>query len=563
MRLQKLIIPEREKDVELFYRGNLSIKPCNTLSFDTYYNAFCYTKYRKYTIVDKISFSCTFIGKATVQMCFFDGEEHVILEKDCENEASFSVDLSLLAKNGIIYPKIIAVTECCFTSGEFFSDIIPGNISVAVAICTFRREQYVLRNIDILKNYNFSFIDRVFIIDNGNTLNQNTISDNFIKILPNKNYGGSGGFTRGLIEAYDGKFSHVILMDDDVEFFPQTLEQMTVFMALLKNEFSDSWFSAAMFPIDKCWEQYEMGAEWSSASHIYHHKTKIDMRNIRELPDNLCNENVEYGAWWTLCMPLAITNNGLPYPFFIKFDDIEYGVRNNRKSEIITMNGIAVRHEAFDLKSSFILEYYNLRNELVVKALNCHGILSIIKKYWKAVLKNILYYRYDICKLSNRALNDFLRGVDFFLECDEEKLNNEVIKSAPKLIDLEEISSWSELLRNDNCEPSNKLTFKIVLTLNGHLIPWFMLDKKLSAVPLSRISLSDTYRKKEVIQYQLGTNKGILTKRNFNSFCRFLLSAIGNTFKILFRYKRIQRNYVNRKLEMSSFDFWRKHLGIK
>ena len=59
---------------------------------------------------------------------------------------------------------------------------------------------------------------RVFVSDNGNSLNYNTDS-NHIKVYSNKNYGGAGGFTRCLIEAMNNdmaQYTHFIFMDDDV-----------------------------------------------------------------------------------------------------------------------------------------------------------------------------------------------------------------------------------------------------------------------------------------------------------------------------------------------------------
>jgi len=560
MRLQSVILPENADIPELYYRGALSLNAGETLSFDTYYNSFCYTKYRQYTTADSVDFTCRLNGTARVQLCVFDGEEHVVSKNEGEGAISLSVRLSDLPENGFLYPKITAITDCVFIGGEYSSECVPKKIHCCIAICTFKRERFVLKNTKILKGFDFSFIERVFVVDNGNTLDSEELSDDFVKVLPNKNLGGSGGFTRGLVEAYNGRLSHIILMDDDVEFFPQTLEQMTVFMSLLKKEYSESWFSAAMIPLNKPWEQYEMGAEWNGKESVVH-KHNADIRERKVLLDNSNNPSVEYAGWWTLCMPVSVTKNGLPYPFFIKFDDVEYGMRNS--AEIITMNGIAVRHEAFDRKTGFTLDYYNLRNELAVNSIyKKYGAFSAVKRFWYEVGKELLLYRYDNCEVVFRAARDFLSGAEFFLFCDEEKLNDELMRDVLKLQPLSEIPGWDENLRLDSHQKNNVLSPKITLTLGGHLIPAFMLDKKPYALPLSRAGMADIFGRKEVIQYQLGGNVGILTKRSVTKFFYYLFRAIGVSTKLFFGFKRAQNSLIMGKLKLTSMAFWKNHLGM-
>lgn len=560
MRLQELVIREQE---ELFFRGGTRLSAGETLSFDTYFNSFCYTKYRDFTSVRGVEFSCRFDGKARVQLCVFDGEERVIRETEGTGTAKLSAEFSELPENGFLFPKLTALSDgFVFLGGEYSSECSPAAISVCAAICTFRRERFVLQNLELLKGFEFSFLKRVFVVDNGNTLDAAALSDGFINVLPNRNFGGSGGFTRGLIEARDNGFSHVILMDDDIEVLPQTIEQMTVFMSLLLPQYSESWFSAAMLPLDKPWEQFELGADWNGKSADVH-KHRADIRKRAALLDNLDNPNVGYGGWWKLCMPISVTERGLPFPFFIKFDDVEYGLRRTAGTEIITMNGIAVRHEAFDRKTSFVLDYYNLRNELVTNAVCGKGsAFSAAKRFLYEVCKELALYRYDNCELVFRGARDFLGGVDFFLGNDEEKLNGELIRTAPKLCPLSEIPQWDESLRCDDREKDIRFTPAMLLTFAGHLIPAFLLKKEPYATPLSRVDLPDFFGRKEAVQYQLGSDSGILTKRSAARFFKYGFRALGLSLRLLFGYKKAAESYCGRKGEITSVEFWKKHLGL-
>lgn len=562
MRLQSVIIPDEKQYSELYYRGGLTLAPGETLAFNTYFNSFCYTKYREHSTVQNVCFSCEFSGRARIELCVFDGnKERVVQSGEYSEKADISVSLSELPENGFLYPKMTALTRCKFRSGEYHSDCQPRDISCCIVICTYKRESYVLKNIAALRQFRFSFIDRVFVIDNGKTLDCAALSDDIIKVLPNKNYGGCGGFTRGLIEAHDGKYSHVILMDDDVAFHPETLEQMTVFVSLLKESCSDSWFSTGMLPLDRPCCQFELGAEWDGKRSIVH-KHNADILDCSVLLDNLNNPGVEYGGWWTLLMPVSVMENGLPYPFFIKFDDVEYGLRKPANTQIITMNGIAVRHEAFDRKKSFVLEYYNLRNELVVNTVHQkYGALGAVKRFVYEIVKHLCLYRYENIPLVLRAVNDFLSGTDFFLNCDEERCHQELMSAAPKLIPLSNIPEWNETLRRDDHQLDKRITTVMILTFGGHIIPSFLLKKEISAVPLSRTGAVDCFMRKTVIQYQLGGNTGLVVNRSFPKFVKYSLISLGTALRLLFNFSKVKKELRDRSSEISSFEFWKKHLN--
>ena len=562
MILQSVVVPDSKQYTELYYRGSLTLSAGETLTFDTFYNSFSYTKYRQYTIVQELCFSCDIAGEANVQLCVFDGQERVICGGEFSGKAELFLRLSDLPEKGFLYPKITAKTGCKFLNGEYRTNCEQRNISCCIAICTYKRENYVIRNTSVLRNYKFSNIDRVFVVDNGNTLDCKALSDDFIRVVPNRNFGGSGGFTRGLIEALDGGYSHVILMDDDVEFFPETLEQMTVFVSLLKDICCNNWFSAGMLPIDCPNSQFELGAEWDGKKAVVHkHNVNIVDQNV--ILDNLCNPGVAYGGWWTLLMPVSVIQNGLPYPFFIKFDDVEYGLRKSANAEIITMNGIAVKHEEFDRKKNFVLDYYNLRNELVVNAIyDKYGRCGAVRRFCYEIAKDICLYRYDIIPIAICAVNNFLEGVDFFLKCDEEDLNRDLISKVPAMTPLKNITQWSEDLRCDEHDLDKRITPIMLITFGGHLIPSFMLKNKPLAVPLSRTGASDCFGKRSVIQYQLGGESGIVTKRSEKKFVVYMVKALGVVFRLFFGYNRAQKSFQSRKEEISSLDFWRKHLGL-
>lgn len=114
---------------------------------------------------------------------------------------------------------------------------------------------YVLRNLKrvirfLEKEENDSLNLCYWLIDNGKTLSANKeisrlieqYPDNF-KIIENRNVGGAGGFTRGMIEAIAEKqkfgLTHVQLMDDDASFDPKLFIRAYGFLSMRKAEYQD------------------------------------------------------------------------------------------------------------------------------------------------------------------------------------------------------------------------------------------------------------------------------------------------------------------------------------
>ena len=86
-------------------------------------------------------------------------------------------------------------------------------VRIAAVVCTFKREPYVLRNLKSILQFlerpeNASLKLCYWLVDNGRTLSEHEEISRLaarypetVRIIPNRNVGGAGGFTRGMIEA--------------------------------------------------------------------------------------------------------------------------------------------------------------------------------------------------------------------------------------------------------------------------------------------------------------------------------------------------------------------------
>ena len=113
-------------------------------------------------------------------------------------------------------------------------------------------------------------------------------------------------------------------------------------------------------------------------------------------------------------MLLENKKNELPLPFFIHIDDIEYGRRMGWP--IMTMNGIGVWHDSFENRKQSAMEYYDMRNSLIMNALYepRRPVEDTCKRVFRHLVHQMLKYRYDDQLLTLRAVEDFLEGAEYF-----------------------------------------------------------------------------------------------------------------------------------------------------
>ena len=82
------------------------------------------------------------------------------------------------------------------------------DVRLAIVICWFNQPEAVTANLQRLAGS----VARVIVVHQGDC----ELSAPDVEIMRQGNYGGSGGFTRGILAALDGGATHVLLLDDDI-----------------------------------------------------------------------------------------------------------------------------------------------------------------------------------------------------------------------------------------------------------------------------------------------------------------------------------------------------------
>lgn len=571
-------------------------------TFSTYFNGLSVKKWKKYTNIGKVSLvlkikghfeidlmsvqcakldqdedtSCKFMGKTlksilhTAEVDFSEPDFITI------PYSSYDLDSAL----GFSLRSLDDGSE--FWGGYYVAEIGQEQLKdtdIAINICTFRREDYILRNLDILREQiienESSPLSRhlqVYISDNGQTLPREKLDSEFVHIVPNKNVGGAGGFTRGLMEILDHQkdfpATHALMMDDDIVICPEALFRTYALLCCRKDEYEDVFVGGAMMRLDNRSIQVESGASWN-AGKLVSNKQGLDMRYLEDVLMNEVEEYTEYNAWWYCCTPMRlVSKQNLPMPIFIRGDDLEYGLRNMK--HLILMNGICVWHEPFENKYSSTLYYYILRNLLYDNALHFpqYSIFSFLKKMYGSAFKEIVYYRYKNVDLLLQGVKDFFAGTDFLKNTDGEKLHKQVMAAGYKAVPVDQIEGAAFRLPSYQASltQGESLCHRCLrmLTLNGFLLP----AKRYKGTEIQSVGMTSCrpinfYRQPRVLNYDEVSGKGFVTCKSYRETFRCIGNLIGMTFKSLLRFRKAKKAFAENRGQFTNAEFWTAYLDLE
>lgn len=595
MKLQNLVMPQSDlKDQEkMYFRLNRRARLANchqevlfekggVASLDTYFNSLSIEKWRKYTKVGKISISLLLHGSFQIQLLRKEKIHNSVAEKELlitrfSSDAPewITLPFSSYEEKGMYAVKLKCASEQGhLLDGYYSGEVEPDQcnpVRLAIDICTFRREAFVERNLNLLNEKILNCTDsplydtlQVFISDNGKTLEADRLSTTKIHIVKNKNVGGAGGFTRGLLEIMhrkDYQATHVLLMDDDILLEPESLFRTYVLLRTLKEQYRDAFIGGAMLRLDHQNIQVEAGAAWY-AGNLVSRKSNLNLNTLDACLYNETEEYCEFNAWWYCCIPMHIVRpDNLPLPIFIRGDDVEYGLRNMK--HLILLNGICVWHEPFENKYSSFLSYYILRNMLYDNALHCPGFTrkQFLRRFLGSVIRELFYYRYKNVDLIFRGVNDFFRGVDFLKKTDGEKLHQDIMAAGYKAQPIEELPVPFEypVYEHSFSENDGKLhkIFRL-LTFNGLLVP----AKRDNVVSMAKCRPYNFYRAKRVLQYDVTSKKGFVTEKKIGKTIASLWKLAGMSAKTFVRFQHTKKQFQKNACQLQNELFWKQYLGL-
>lgn len=579
----------RNKIYEKRYKdGGFKIPKGDVVSLQSYFNAFSIGKWRKYTYINDLSLHLNLSGDVKIRAfnavgkSYHEGEptddtkDRYYFKKAIRREIEVKVSKVKDGVNvkfpnidyeGIIYIKIEALEDVTLYGGEYLTKTKSENdVNLALCICTFKREEFVTRNvnqvIDGIINNSSSVMKNnveVFVSDNGQTLPADTFKSDKVHLFPNRNVGGAGGFTRDMIEAVlyrpNNNLSHVILMDDDIVLDSEVLERNYLFLKFLKKEHSKAMVGGELFELDKRYLQFEAGAAFREVV-IQSYNQIWDMRNPDAVAANEVENPMNFNGWWYTCIPVSfVREDNLPLPVFIHRDDVEYGMRNEENGTIL-LNGLSVWHPQGPGKASTAMNYYDVRNDLICMCdkKDAPSKELVMNHITRGVIGNMLRYRYQVIDCIFYALEDYYKGTDYFMSLDPIDNHKKLARfnyefSKPDGIDLSKIKD----------EKAKDLPSDIYLK---SALCWLLPSRDYTRIcSLEDVGLA--FRARRIYLYDENREAGFMTEKSYKEAFRIFFKYLRIMLMIYTKHDRVSKEWASRKKEYVSLKYWEKYLELK
>ena len=458
-------------------------------------------------------------------------------------------------------------------------------VSLALCTTTFRKEDYIVPNI---KRIRTGIIDsgepiaagfHMFVVDNGRTLPAAELSGGGVDVIPNVNAGGAGGFARGMMAARESEkpFTHVVLMDDDVRMSVESLKRLHALLSIVRAEYSRAFVNGAMLQLEEPSVQFEDVSYVRDLGGFA--KVKPDL-HVNTPMGIVRNESIDvevenaYGAWWFSCIPMSyIDEMGLPMPFFVRCDDVEFGLRCS--PVYMTMNGICVWHARFEGRfNAAVACYQYVRNMLVTRALHIRrGATVFMLLYWRLFHIYLRTMDYAAAELWLDGLEDYLKGPEALMEGDPYAAMGAASAKAEKLVPVEELDPavMSRLEVNLDWlsgDYSGHTLRKLLVAIphDRHWFPDFMLSSKPGMLSPS-VSENFTPWYKTAMRKQLVALSPDGKRGAIRTIDRARYKALLARYRDLMTRYRNSRDavadlYRAKMRDMTSARFWKRYLGL-
>lgn len=589
---------------EILGRRAVAVAPQSQLSFCTFFNAFPAAYWRRWTRVDQVRFRGEFTGNGTVTIIKSTGRglytpiTRIPLSGDGTTPQMVEavIPLTNLIDGGYLWFDVSndsadsplnidsAEWQVPFSDKQFIASGKPKS-TLSIAITTFNRPSYCLNLLrDIAADATLrERLDTIYCVDQGD----DHVSDQQgyaevaadlgtqLTYLRQRNLGGSGGYSRGMLESVDaGRSDFVLLHDDDAITEPEAVLRALQFADYTVRP---TLVGGGMFHLDNRTVLYTQGERldphsvWMKSSLGLEYNHDFATNPLRESPERHQRIDSDYNGWWMCLIPVSVIRHiGLSLPVFIKFDDTEYCIRAKEHGfPTVCLPGVAVWHQAWHDKDPARTweEYFFQRNRWIFALLHCPAptrrmMFEMLYGDCNAGLR----FLYSAIRLRHKGLEDILRGPDYIVssmpsklaEVRQERSRFEDSKTSRDLDDFPEPASefvspsirpmpWRRLVRSGGTA--------ILRELCGRT------DSRKVTRPDVAIPAKDAFWKSFV-----GVDSALVTtpdgdavswlKRDDRRFRRGIREGVRLSWRFLKAFPRLSRQY--REYDLAGFAVWRR-----
>ena len=430
----------------LYFRADAALQPVEdegrglhlpagcTVDFDTFVNAFFEWHWVRHTATSATALvlDTQGLGSVVVYRTEEGGGRRKLAEAEIGEAGSTTVCLSAYLGE----PARLSFTLFAHKGGltlktGFWATSAPPlrHVDLKVVICTFNNCKLVTSTLERLLGCaeDCKALGQVVVVDQGTqrvrdlpdlpASVQRSLQSGLLALFEQDNLGGSGGFTRGIIEALRDEAgcrdcTHILLMDDDVQFEGRLLNKLASFYAYAA---ADVVVGGAMMDMFRPEHLFAYTEHFNvKTAHVERWSPfDLDMRREENLGKLQAARTGNYNGWFACCFPRsAFETYGLPLPFFIRSDDCEFGMRLTRAGmPLVHMPGFFVWHEPFWNKPRAWIDYYTFRNHVIAADLgSARPVRGRPFKRWSEFWYYITVYQYDTALALCMATEHYCQG---------------------------------------------------------------------------------------------------------------------------------------------------------
>ncbi|WP_234856548.1 glycosyltransferase [Acinetobacter junii] len=545
------------------FSDNFLLKKGQFFETSTYFNSLSVEKIKKYTNISDVSLQIEF--KGSLNLSFFHVNNNMqsikLFESNFYNVERSTQTIALDAWNGVetglIYFRVdanddVELFDFCYSTSTPESQ----KVKLAIVITHFNRQNYLLPALRRIQADIFNNNENINVIVSDNSQNLDFENTDRIKIYKNKNYGGSGGFTFGLLKAIEQGYTHCLFMDDDASTESECI--LRTYDILSFTTVEKIAISGSMLYERETNILHESGARIKKGIEAIN--CGLDLKELNNLVTNEIHQEVEYGGWWFFAFSLSDVDV-LPYPFFVKGDDMCFSVSNNFK--ILTINGICSWQEDFLVKHNSFSQYLSSRSWAALNLLSIdkRGVLGFLNLYISDVVRGLLINQYDLSRVALLAYRDLVFDSNLWVSnmdmIDKRKQINRIVKYEkylPKDMDFSGIEI--NYGRKKIVQESLARRFLRVLTFNGFLIPSFFFSKETLVIPKNYFRFSEVFLKKNILFFDPCNNTAFEARHNKISILNLLICSFLMLFILFFSYPFLRKSYAKKYYNLTKKEFW-------
>lgn len=431
-------VPEGVAGIEPLERTAVLVRGGTRASFDTFWNAFPAGYYRRWTTLGGVTLRMRLSGRGRVDVYQSSGRGRVVHHSGTpyEGNDSFQVELPVaghFSDGGFYWFVVTARDDTTVSSAGWYAAEPLEERRATVGICTFNRPAECVATLRTLVADPDAVerLNGVVVVDQGDRRVQDDPGyaavaaawGGRLRVVPQRNLGGSGGFSRAMYEVLEDEAAgDVLLMDDDVLPEPESVLRATAFASasrgsvLVHGHMLDLWSRTHLHNTGDIVDYSDF-----SPRAVDREIEDVDLTDLPLAETAKLHRRFDsvFGGWWMCLVPRqALRQIGLSLPIFIKWDDIEYGLRAaERGYPTVTVPGIGVWHMPFHAKdvNSDWTSYFECRNRLLVALLygDDASVRGAVLNNLKKLVAALVSMNYSAGELHHMAVEDLFRGPDF------------------------------------------------------------------------------------------------------------------------------------------------------